>query len=238
VPVTAEHFEYSFKRILNPKTAAEYASFFVDAGIVGAAEWNGGLVPNADNVGVRAVDDLTLEIRLNQPFAPFSNLVALWVVPPLRPDLVEANPGWTGDPATYIGNGPFVMTEWVHQDHISFAPNPSYHGPGPFLQHMTFLMLPNLASDYAAYVNGERDEALVPDPLVQSVRNDPQLARELTEYSELDTFWLYLNTTKAPLTNPLVRHALSRAIDRHALIRDIAGGAARHQHYPAGYAGL
>ena len=224
-PVTAQNFEYSFKRILDPKIASDYASFFVDAGIIGADDWNAGRTATADNVGVRAVDDLTLEIRLREAFAPFPDLVALWVVSPVRQDIIEANGDhWAQDPATYIGNGPFVLTEWLHQDHISFAPNPNYHGPGPFLQQMTFLMITDLTVDYAAYLNGERDEALVPDPAVQAVRNDPQLAQELTDYTDLSTFWLYLNTAKAPLKDPLVHRALSKAIDRQALIRDVAGG--------------
>jgi len=110
-PVTAQQFEYSWKRILDPKLAAEYASFFVDAGIVGADDWNSGKVPNADGVGVRALDDQTLEIRLTHPFGPLPDLAALWVVSPLRPDIVEANPtGWTQDPSTYVGNGPFMMS--------------------------------------------------------------------------------------------------------------------------------
>jgi oligopeptide transport system substrate-binding protein len=62
-PVTAKDFVYSYKRVLNPDTAAEYASFFTDAGIAGAADYNSGK-GTADDVGVRAVDDNTLEIKL------------------------------------------------------------------------------------------------------------------------------------------------------------------------------
>src|SRR5438270_634150 len=76
-PVTARDFVYSFKRILDPNTAAEYASFFADAGIVGAADFNSGK-GNADSVGVRAVDDNTLEIKLENAIGYFPDLVALW----------------------------------------------------------------------------------------------------------------------------------------------------------------
>src|SRR5579884_2384233 len=90
-PVTAQQFEFSWKRILDPSLGAEYASFFVDAGIVGADDYNSGKVANADNVGVHALDDLTLEIDLNQPFGPLPDLAALWVAAPERPDIVNAN---------------------------------------------------------------------------------------------------------------------------------------------------
>jgi len=231
-PVTAQQFEYSWKRILDPKIAAEYASFFVDAGIVGAEDWNSGKAANADGVGIRALDDLTLEIRLSHPFGPLPDLAALWVVNPLRPDIVEANPtGWTQDPSTYIGNGPFMMTEWVHQDHISFVPNPQYVANGingmwpvPTLQRVTFLMVTSGEADYAAFINGERDWTLTPDSVVNVVLQDQFLAQQARQYNELTVFWAHMNNAKQPLNDVRVRRALNKAIDRVALIRDIASG--------------
>ncbi len=224
-PVRAQDFEYSWKRILDPNLGAEYASFFVDAGIVGAADYNGKKTSDPSGVGVHALDDQTLEVDLTAPFGPLPDLAALWVVTPVRQDLVSANPdSWTQDPSTYIGNGPFKMSEWVHQDHISFVPNPNFHGPPPALQKMTFLMGTDETTDYAAYVNGERDWALVPDPQVQAVQNDPALSQQLRRYNELTEFWLDLNATAKPLDNPAVRKAFSMAIDRNALIRDVASG--------------
>ena len=228
-PVTAQQFEYSWKRILDPKLAAEYASFFVDAGIVGADDWNSGKVPNADGVGIRALDDFTLEVRLSHPFGPLPDLAALWVVSPLRSDIVEANPtGWTQDPSTYIGNGPFKMTEWVHQDHISFVPNPQYVANGtwpvPMLQRVTFLMVTSGEADYAAYVNGERDWTLVPDSVVPVVRQDSELNAQARQYNELTSFWVHVNNAKQPLNDVRIRRALAKAVDRTALIRDIASG--------------
>jgi oligopeptide transport system substrate-binding protein len=227
-PVTAQQFEYSFKRILDPKLAAEYASFFVDAGIVGADDWNSGKVPNSDGVGVKALDDQTLEIRLTHPFGPLPDLAALWVVSPERPDIVQNNDNWTQDPSTYIGNGPFMMSEWVHQDHISFVPNPQYvangQWPVPTLQRLTFLMVTSGEADYAAYINGERDWTLVPDSVVSVAQQDPDLQQQLRQYNELTTFWVHINNSKTPLNDVRVRRALSKAIDRQALIRDIASG--------------
>jgi oligopeptide transport system substrate-binding protein len=223
-PVTAKDFVYSFKRILDPALAAEYASFFSDAGIVGAADYNSGK-GSADDVGVKATDDNTLQIQLENPSGYFPNLVALWVVPPLRQDIIQkAGDAWAQDPSTYIGNGPFKMSEWVHQDHITLVPNSNYVGTAPKLQKVTFLMVTNGESDYAAYRNNERDWTLVPDADVQAVRGDPELSKQAVDYTELTTFWLIMNNGKAPLDNPMVRKALSRAIDRNAMIRDVAAG--------------
>ncbi len=223
-PVTAKNFVYSFKRILDPATAADYATFLTDAGIVGAADFNS-KKGTADNVGVRAKDDNTLEIQLESPIGYFPDIVALWVVSPLRQDIIEkAGDGWAQDPSTYIGNGAFKMSEWVHQDHITLVPNPNYAGTKPTLQKVTLLMVTSLEADYAAYRNNERDWTLVPDADVQAVRTDPQLSKEAHEYTELTTFWLVMNNAKAPLDKPQVRKAFARAIDRQAMIRDIASG--------------
>jgi len=86
------------------------------------------------------------------------------------------------------------------------------------------LMVSSGEADYAAYRNNERDWTLVPDADVAAVRSDPALSKEAHEYTELTTFWLIMNNAKAPLDNVQVRKALSRAIDRQALIRDIASG--------------
>jgi oligopeptide transport system substrate-binding protein len=223
-PVRAQDFEYSFKRILNPDTAADYASFFSDAGIVGAADYNSGK-GSADSVGIKATDDNTLQIQLENPIGYLPDLVALWVVPPLRQDIIQkAGDGWAQDPSTYIGNGAFKMTEWVHQDHITLVPNPNYNGTQPMLQKVTYLMVTDGEADYAAYRNNERDWTLVPDADAQAVRNDPQLSQQAVEYTELTTFWLSINNAHPPLDNVNVRKALSMGIDRNAMIRDVAAG--------------
>jgi oligopeptide transport system substrate-binding protein len=227
--VTAQQFEYAWKRLLDPTLTAEYAQFFVDAGIVGADDYHAGRSPNSDGVGVRAIDDATLEIRLNQPFGPLPQLAAMWVVSPLRQDVISANlDGWAGDPATYIGNGPFMLSEWVHQDHITLVQNPNYaaHGvwPAPGLTRVTVRMATSVQADYAAFVNGERDWAVVPDAELNAVLNDPDQVHQAQAYTDLTTFWVQLNSSRAPLNNVIVRRALAKALDRKAIVRDLTAG--------------
>src|SRR5438270_14045045 len=105
------------------------------------------------------------------------------------------------------------MTECVHQDHITLVPNPNYAVTAPTLQKVTFLMVTNGESDYAAYRNNERDWTLVPDADVQAVRNDSELSKQAVEYTELTTFWLIMNNARKPLDDLNVRKALSKAID-------------------------
>jgi len=130
--------------------------------------------------------------------------------PALRQDIVSKD-GWAQNPATYIGNGPFKMSEWVHQDHITLVPNPNYAGDKPKLQKVTYLMVSSAAADYAAYRNNERDWTLVPDADVNSVRNDGQLSKEAHEYTELTTFWLTFNNGERRWT---MRRSVGRCLGR------------------------
>ena len=189
-PVTAKNFEYSVKRMLDPALAAEYASFYY--GIVGAEEYNTSQETDAtklaqlkDAVGVKAVDDKTVQFKLKEPRASFLQLTALWPVAPLREDIITANSTadqpskWTEDPKTYIGNGPFKVTEWVHQDHITFVPNENYWGEKPKLTKVTYMMVTDIQADWAAYLNGERDLASVPTALMEQVQKDPTLSKQV-----------------------------------------------------------
>jgi oligopeptide transport system substrate-binding protein len=228
-PVTAAQFEYSWKRLLDPRLNADYAAFFVNAGIVGADDYNAGRVPTAGSVGVRAVDGQTFEVRLSRPFGALPQLAALWVGAPLRPDLVDANTdGWAQDPRTYIGNGPFMVRDWLHQMSLTLVPNPAYTAHGiwapPTVSSVTVTMSTSPASDYAAYLRDERAWALVPDSELNSVLNTPELAAQARAVPELATFWLQLNTGRPPLDNLDLRHALGRALDRRALVDDLTGG--------------
>jgi oligopeptide transport system substrate-binding protein len=229
-PVTADQFEFAWKRLLDPSLHAAYAPLFVDAGIVGADEYNAGRASNANRVGIAAVDDRTLQVRLVQPFGALPSLAALWVGAPLRPDLVSDDPdGWATDSSTYIGNGPFMLGEWQHQDHLTLVPNPHYVAhlgwPRPTLTRVTVTMHTNPEADFAAYT-GTRppDWIAVPDVDVNQVLNDQALATQTRRSGELTTFWLQMNTARPPLNNVLVRRALSRGIDRVALVRDLATG--------------
>ncbi|HEV7665679.1 MAG TPA: peptide ABC transporter substrate-binding protein [Chloroflexota bacterium] len=212
-PVTAAQFEFAWQRLLDPSRKSDYAAFFVSAGID----------------SVQTLDDLTFQVRLKQSFGPFPDLAALWVAVPVRPDIIAANPdGWAHDTTTYIGNGPFVASEWVHQDHITLTPSPTYaaHGgwPKATLSRLTVSMVSSGEADLAAFISGERDWVQVADADVNQVLNDATLAAQARQYNELTTFWVQLNNTRGALGNVTVRRALSKGLDRTALVRDLATG--------------
>lgn len=212
-PVTAAQFVYAWRRLLDPRASNNFGAFFTAAGIT----------------TVSAIDDLTFEVRLSGPFGPLPHVAALWVAAPVRPDVVTANPdGWAREAASIVGNGPFSISEWQHGDHMTLVPNPSYveHGPWPrpSLSRVTVTMQTSERAALPGFRDGSLDWVLVPDVETNAVLNDPALAPRAQSYNELTTLWIGLNTARSGLSNVDVRRALSRGIDRVALVRDTAGG--------------
>jgi oligopeptide transport system substrate-binding protein len=82
----------------------------------------------SSELGIKAVDEKTLQITLEEPCAYFLDICAFPGTFPVRQDIIEANGDqWTFDATTYIGNGPYKMTEWVHNSYIELAKNENYY---------------------------------------------------------------------------------------------------------------
>lgn len=212
-PVTAGQFAFGWRRLLDPVARTDFSVFFDAAGVS----------------SVSAPDDLTFEVHLDAPFGALPDLAAMWVAAPLRADIVTANPdGWATGSSTTLGNGPFMLAEWAHGDHLTLVPNPAYVEHGiwlrPSLERVSVTFETSDRADLAAFLDGARDWTVVPDTDVNAVLNDPSLAPLARTYTELTTFWIGVNTARAPLDNLDLRRALSRGIDRAALVRDTAGG--------------
>jgi oligopeptide transport system substrate-binding protein len=227
--VVAGDFVYSIKRMLDPVNAAEYASFYYD--IVGAQAYNGATDKDAATVaslkaavGVKAINDTTLEIKLAQPRPTFLSLMALWPVYPVREDIITANGETWTEAATYIGNGPFKLTEWVHQDHLTFEINPNYSGTKAKLSKITYKMITDANSAWSAYLAGELDMSGPPSGNEKKVMADTSLSPEIVRYNDLTTFAFQFNVHKAPFDNKKLRQALSCAFDRQSYIDSVRGG--------------
>ena len=124
-PVTAKDFEYSWKRTLNPETASQYGYVMYD--IEGASDYNNGKVDNADNVGVKALDDNTLQVKLNRRVNYFDQLMSFCVFFPQNQKFVEAQPDKIGTTAeNTVYNGPFTMSTWKMDDLCVLSKNDNY----------------------------------------------------------------------------------------------------------------
>ncbi|MGL5751041.1 MAG: ABC transporter substrate-binding protein, partial [Paraclostridium sp.] len=123
--VTAHDFEYSWKRTLNPETAAGYASIMYD--FIGGEEYNKSQITDHSEVGIKAIDDYTFEVKLKRPITYFERLLAFPTFLPQNQKVVESQGdkyGTTHDSIVY--NGPFVLSDWRFEDQYVMSKNPTY----------------------------------------------------------------------------------------------------------------
>ena len=150
--VTAGDFEYSWKRLANPQTAADY-TYMIDM-VKGYQEIQDGADP--DTLAVKAIDDDTLEITLSYNCPYFEDILAFPATLPVRQDVVEGNEEWTYDPSTYITNGAYKLAEWSHNAYILTEKNPEYYdyaNLGP--DTIKYTLLDDANAILAAYKSGE-----------------------------------------------------------------------------------
>ena len=235
--LTAADFEYSFKRLASPDTAAPYAETVVgmidgyqDAIGNPDADGNTTTDPDWDALNVHASEDgKTLTIQLSYPCSYFDKLAAFVATAPVQQATVEANgDAWCTEPDTFICNGPYMITEWTPSERIVLSKNPYYVGGWDSSKivsdTITLLLLEDSSASYAAYNSGEAQ-------LVKDVPTDeiPSLTRAedggdfyLDEI--MGTYYITLNDQKEPFTDVRVRKALSLAIDRDYVANTIMQG--------------
>ena len=230
--VTADDFAYAIRRLMDPEVAAPYAQMY--SAIKGAMEYNSAVDADPatrqalrDAVAVETPDEYTLRVTLEAPNPTFLQKMALVSVYPVRRDIVEEFQSQWTEAGNFVGNGPFVMTEWVHQDHITLEANPNYWGDGPKLDKITFRMITDPNAELAAYRNDELDLSQVPTGTERAILADPAEASEVIRSPQLFTFGLFFNTSLPPFDDVRVRQAFATAIDREAWVEKVKNGVGR-----------
>ncbi len=223
-PVTAHDFEYSWKRLVNPDLAAPY-SYMINM-VKNANEAVDGTV-SPDELGITATDDKTLVIELTYDCPYFQEICAFPTCVPLRADVVDGNDGWFREPATFLCNGPYKMSDWTHNASITMVPNTEYYGGNDGPDSITFKLMDDNRAMLTAFNNGELDYMQNPPPdEVASLLADGKLIPG--DY--LGTYYACFNNAKAPFDDARVRKAFSLAIDRNYLVNQIT----QVGEYPAG----
>ena len=220
-PVTAHDFEYSWKRVLNPDLAADYA--FQIYYIAGAEAYNTG-EGTVDDVKVKALDDTTLEVTLAAPTGYFPELTAFYTYFPVSKTVVEANADWAKDPSTHVSNGPFKMVAWEHNATIELEKSASYYNADAIKLdgiHLDIIEDENTA--WQKYEGGEYDIlATLPQAVAAKMaeENNP----ELTIGAQVGTYYYNLNNSLSPFNNAKVRKALAISLDTKTIVEKIAQG--------------
>jgi oligopeptide transport system substrate-binding protein len=220
-PVTAYDFEYAWRRLLNPKTGAQYAYFLYD--IKNAFAYNTGALKDEAQLGIRCPDRLTFEVELAKPAAYFIYLTAFCPSYPERQDIVEKwGNHWT-DPEHLVSNGPFVLSKWEHEYKIELKSNPRFYGGEPPVHTLKMFMIPESATAFALYENDQLDfvdNRSFSTPDVQRYRNSP----EYRSAALLRGNYIGFNVLKKPFDDARVRRAFAMAIDRSVFPRILRRG--------------
>ncbi len=217
-PVTAGDFVFSWQRVVNPETAAEYA--YMLAPVVNAEDVTAGK-KKPEELGVKAVDDLTFEVQLNAPTPYFLEMLTHSATYAISKANVEKFGVDFIKPGNLISNGAYKLAEFVPNDHVKAVKNPNFFDAA------------NVKIDTVNYIPTEdRSTAMKRFEAGELDSNDDipteQLADLKAKFGDqvrlgpfLGTYYYVFKTTKAPWDNVKLRHAISMAIDRNHLAEKV-----------------
>lgn len=223
-PVTAYDFEYTFRRLIDPKSGNVYAFFYYD--IKNARAFNQGEVTDIDSVGVRALDELTFVIETEEVCAYLPYVVQFPTSSPVPSWQVEKyDARWTEE-GRCVSNSAFKLDTWDAGRQMSFGLNPYYNGPNrAHLRKIVRRFTGPVGATSAgggigvtAYENNEIDWISVESPAeLYRIKKDPQLSKELWTYDNFGTNYLFFRTRQPPFNDLRVRQAIAHAVDQKTI---------------------
>lgn len=219
-PITAHDFVYSWRRVLHPETASDYAGQLF--AIKNAAEFNRGDLANPEELGVRAVDARTLRVELERPtvfFLDICTLPALAVVP--RQVIEPHGARWLMVRPLPV-SGPYELAEWRLNDRIRLHRNPRYwDASNTSIKWVDLLPVGSPITALNLYETGEADivwdKDLIPAELLDLLLKRP----DFHTFDNLGTYFVRINVTRKPFNDRRVRQALALAIDKHRIVQRI-----------------
>lgn len=222
MPVTAHDFVYSLRRLGNPRTAAQYVPILYPiVNMQAAAE---GKVPT-DRIGARAIDDRTLEIRLNYQVPYINELLMHNTAMPIPAHVVDRyGDGWT-DARHMVTNGPYTLKEWVSNDHIQLVKNPYFYARDAVtIDNVVYYPTQDQSAAIKRFRGGEFDllTDTIPPQQVDWLRRE--MPSELRFSPFLLSLYVQFNLKAKPFDDIRVREALSLAIDREIICQKVMRG--------------
>ena len=221
-PVTAQDFEYAWKRALDPKKQLESA--YILFPLKNARAYFAGKT-TVDTVGVKAIDERTLRVKLEEPVPYFLTLTASAAYFPQRKDFIEKQGRmYAKDDNRLLYNGPFVLKDWKHDQSYRFVKNPEYWDEENVkLDEVQVRIVTDSMQAANDYNSGEVDMAPLSDELVHAFKGN----RDFIQVDRGATFLILFNTRKKFFSNEKVRKAFSLAVDREQLVQDVLQNGSR-----------
>lgn len=224
-PVTAHDFEYAWRRVLSPNLAAEYS--YLLHPIRGAKDYNTAITSDWSTVGVKALDDVTLEVTLDHPTPFFLSLLYHQTFYPVHRGTIEKfgamderGSKWT-HAGNHVGNGAFRLEEWFPDEHILVVRNEHYWNAASIrLDGVQFYSISDSQTEERSFRTGQlhMTETMPLNKIEVYRKDDPDVLQVRPYYGN---YFYRFNTTRKPLDDPRVRLALNLAVDRDRMSREV-----------------
>jgi oligopeptide transport system substrate-binding protein len=237
-PVTANDFVQSWRRVLLPETASEYAYLLYH--IKNAQPFNEGTLKEFGQVGIKAIDDRTFRVELEAPVPYFLDLCAFATLLPVHLATVEKYGDDWIKPDKLVNNGPFLLKEWRLNYRIRLEKNPLYWDASHVaLNTIDALPIDNSITAYNFYASKVADlildKGLTPPSLIPELKTRP----DFHAAPFLGTYFIRFNAARKPFADVRIRQAFAMAIDRDRIVEKItqAGEPPAYAFTPPGTAG-
>ncbi|WP_046214743.1 peptide ABC transporter substrate-binding protein [Paenibacillus wulumuqiensis] len=227
-PVTAEDFAYAWEHVLSPDTApaSEYAYqlYYLKNG----EAFNTGKIKDFSQVGVKVVDEKTLEVTLENPAPYWLGLTSFYTYYPVNKKNVEANDKWAAKADTMVTNGPFTLTTWTTGQQLAWTKNDKYWDKDNIkLNTITASLVNSGATEYSSYQSGQLDYAGAPTgeiPTDQIPAAKQQFPDQFQAKGIASTYYYEFNNKEKPFDNAKIRKAFAMSINRQAIVDSVTLG--------------
>ena len=210
-PVTAKDFEFAWSQALNPDVASDYAYFLYF--IKNAEKYFNGEVA-WDEVGVKVVDDYTLEVTMEQPTPYALFLFSFGTLAPINQRFYEAVGAdlYSTEAQYFCTNGPFALTEWSHNDKIVMQKNDAWHGAADVeVEEIDWKIITDANAALSSFLAGDLD--MVGLGTGELIKQATAAGATIQSYTDGTSFYIYFNNNDQYLSNVNLRRALFNAID-------------------------
>ncbi|OOE73829.1 ABC transporter substrate-binding protein [Salinivibrio sp. ML290] len=221
-PVTAQDFEYSFKRVADPMTASPYSWYLGYTHMENAKAIIKG-DKDKDTLGVEALDDHTLQVTLDTAVPYLVKMMGHTTMKPVHKETVEKHGDQWTKPENFVGNGAYVVDNWVINERIELIRNDQYwDNENTTLDKVTYLPIENQVAEMNRYLAGEIDMTYeIPNEHFRRLKNEHP--EDLSIVGNLCSYYYIFNTKREPFDDVRVRKALSYAIDRNVITDALLG---------------
>ncbi|WP_340610926.1 ABC transporter substrate-binding protein [Xenorhabdus bharatensis] len=237
--ITAHDVVFSWQRLLDPAVGSPYGNYLIDAAVMNAKDVLKG-TKSANELGIKALDNYTFEVKLDKPIGDFIQRLAHPIMVPVSEKVVRKYGDKWIQPEHFVSSGAFKLSEWIVNEKIVGIRNPYYwDNKNVVINKVTYLALESAKSDLNRYLAGEIDITLtIPQDSFASLKQ--KYPEQVHVSPRLGAYYYEINNGKAPFTDIRVRQALNLAIDRDVIADKVLGQGQKpiYTLLPAGIGGF